>query len=86
MGPPLRVHVDEGVALPHMMAALGEMVMMTEIAEQQNDQLSWRIVLLRVINIVVMALGLAAVLWGAGTAALSTPTCRGSMKPSWAMA
>lgn len=64
--------MDERVALPHMMAALGEMVMMTEIAEQQNEHLTWRTVLLRVINIAVMALGLAAVLWGAGTAALST--------------
>jgi len=46
--------------------------MVTEIVEPQNDQGSWRTVLWGVLNAAVMVLGLAAVLWGAGTAALST--------------
>ena len=46
--------------------------MMTDIVELPNNQLSRRAVLWDVLNAAVVALGLSAVLLGAGTAALST--------------
>ena len=46
--------------------------MVTEFVEPQSDQVSRRTVLWGVLNVAVIMLGLMAVLWGAGLAALST--------------